>query len=45
MLTPMVTVDLPSPAGVGLMPLTSTRRPFGVRAATASGAILALVRP
>ena len=42
---PDVTVLLPSPAGVGLMPVTSTSRPFGLRAATASGVILALYRP
>src|SRR4029077_14108426 len=43
--TPIVTVDFPSPAGVGLIPVTSTSRPFGVRLATASAAIFALFRP
>ena len=42
---PTVTVDFPSPAGVGLMPVTRTSRPFGGRAATASGVIFALYRP
>ena len=44
---PMVVVVLPSPAGVGLMPVTSTSRPAGAlaRAATKSSPILALKRP
>src|SRR2546430_10422818 len=29
--TPTVTVDLPSPAGVGLIPVTSTSRPLSLR--------------
>ena len=41
-LTPTVTVDLPSPAGVGLMPVTSTSRPGGALRATTSGLIFAL---
>ena len=41
-LTPTVTVLLPSPAGVGLMPVTSTSRPFGCRFAIASALIFAL---
>ena len=43
--TPIVTVLFPSPAGVGLMPVTSTSRPVGFRFAIASGVIFALVRP
>src|SRR5438552_1967625 len=39
--TPTVTVDFPSPAGVGLMPVTSTRRPFGLRRASAPRRTLA----
>ena len=41
-LTPTVTVLFPSPAGVGLMPVTSTSRPLGLPRATASALILAL---
>ena len=41
----MVTVLFPSPAGVGLMPVTSTSRPVGFRFAIASGVIFALVLP
>ena len=33
---------VPSPAGVGLMPVTRTRRPFGLRRAIASALIFAL---
>ena len=40
-----MTVLFPSPAGVGLIPVTSTSRPVGFRRATASGLILALYRP
>jgi hypothetical protein len=40
--TPTVTVLFPSPAGVGLMPVTSTRRPFGLARATTSALIFAL---
>src|SRR5256885_8251878 len=43
--TPTVTVDLPSPAGVGLMPVTSTSRPFGLRRARAWSRIFALYLP
>src|SRR5574341_345958 len=43
--TPTVTVDFPSPAGVGLMPVTRTRRPLGWRAASAPRVILALCLP
>ena len=41
-LTPTVTVLFPSPAGVGLIPVTSTSRPLGFRRAIASALILAL---
>src|SRR3954452_10122636 len=44
-LTPTVTVLLPSPAGVGLIPVTRTSRPRGLRRAMASALILALYRP
>src|SRR5207302_1775198 len=43
--TPTVTVDLPSPAGVGLIPVTSTRRPLGLRRASAESRTLALYFP
>src|SRR5947199_5896540 len=43
--TPTVTVDLPSPAGVGLIPVTSTSRPCGGRRARAWSRIFALYRP
>src|ERR1041385_8129527 len=43
--TPTVTVDLPSPAGVGLMPVTSTNRPFGWRRASAPSRTFALYFP
>ncbi len=43
--SPMVSVDFPSPAGVGLIPVTRTRRPVGFREAIASGEIFALCRP
>ena len=42
-LTPTVTVLFPSPAGVGLMPVTSTSRPFGVPLGDGFGADLRLV--
>src|SRR3989454_796591 len=43
--TPTVTVDFPSPAGVGLMPVTSTRRPRGLRRASAASRTFALYLP
>src|SRR5881396_3095122 len=43
--TPTVTVDFPSPAGVGLMPVTSTRRPRGLRCASAPSRTFALYLP
>src|SRR2546429_623678 len=43
--TPTVTVDFPSPAGVGLIPVTSTRRPLGLRAAKAASRTFALYLP
>src|SRR5438034_9232268 len=43
--TPTVTVDFPSPAGVGLIPVTSTSRPVGLRRAKASSRIFALYFP
>src|SRR5260370_15449369 len=43
--TPTVTVDLPSPAGVGLIPVTSTSRPLGARRANAARRTLALYFP
>ncbi len=42
---PTVTVLFPSPAGVGEMPLTRTRRPLGLRALIASALIFALNFP
>ena len=42
-LTPTVTVLFPSPAGVGLMPVTSTSRPFGLPPRDRLGADLRLV--
>ena len=44
-LTPTVTVLLPSPAGVGLIPVTSTSRPLGLARATTSAPIFALYFP
>src|SRR3954468_2155326 len=44
-LTPTVTVLFPSPAGVGLIPVTRTSLPLGFRRAIASALILALYRP
>src|SRR5438093_680125 len=43
--TPTVTVDFPSPAGVGLIPVTSTSRPVGLRRAKAWSRIFALYFP
>jgi hypothetical protein len=43
--TPTVTVDLPSPAGVGLIPVTSTSRPRGWRRARALRSTFALYFP
>src|SRR5439155_289668 len=43
--TPTVTVDSPSPAGVGLIPVTSTSRPVGLRRAKAWSRIFALYFP
>src|SRR5256712_7314082 len=43
--TPTVTVDFPSPAGVGLTPVTSTRRPRGLRCASAPSRTFALYLP
>src|SRR5204863_18077 len=43
--TPTVTVDLPSPAGVGLIPVTSTSRPLSLRCATAASRTFALYLP
>src|SRR2546422_881188 len=43
--TPTVTVDFPSPAGVGLIPVTSTNRPLGLRRANACRRIFALYLP
>src|SRR5882724_4089599 len=43
--TPTVTVDLPSPAGVGLIPVTSTSRPLGARFCSARSEIFALYFP
>ena len=43
--TPTVTVDFPSPAGVGLMPVTSTSRPLGLRRASAESRTFALYLP
>src|SRR3989454_3120144 len=43
--TPTVAVDSPSPAGVGLMPVTSTSRPLGVRRARAPRRTFALYFP
>src|SRR5437867_10885113 len=43
--TPTVTVDFPSPAGVGLIPVTSTSRPVGLRRAKAWSRIFALYCP
>ena len=46
--TPMVVVDLPSPSGVGFMPLTTTSEPSGasfIRSATFLTSTLALWRP
>src|SRR2546422_4913411 len=43
--TPTVTVDFPSPAGVGLIPVTSTKRPLGLRRVNACRRIFALYLP
>ncbi len=43
--SPTRTVLFPSPAGVGLMPVTSTSLPRGGRAAAASAVTFALNRP
>ncbi len=43
--SPTVTVLLPSPAGVGLIPVTSTSRPRGVVSRPGLMSILALCRP
>src|SRR5438445_298552 len=43
--TPTVTVDFPPPAGVGLIPVTSTKRPLGLRRVNACRRIFALYLP
>src|SRR3989442_1014826 len=43
--TPTVTVDFPSPAGVGLIPVTSTSRPRGWRRSSAASRTFALYFP